>query len=113
MERVLPVVTSIASRYPERTVFTRFLTRAYRPTFQACGGATIHAGNRPPGTELIRHCWSWFRPASDAEGAMSGTRPSRCPKRRWLRPPFSGSPPLFFLGHFLALLASLGKTDGD
>jgi nicotinamidase-related amidase len=26
MERVLPVVTSIASRYPERTVFTRFLT---------------------------------------------------------------------------------------
>ena len=26
MERVLPVVTSIASRYPERTVFTRSLT---------------------------------------------------------------------------------------
>ena len=26
MERVLPVVTSIASRYPERTVFTRFVT---------------------------------------------------------------------------------------
>jgi hypothetical protein len=26
MERVLPVVTSIASRYPQRTVFTRFLT---------------------------------------------------------------------------------------
>jgi nicotinamidase-related amidase len=26
MERVLPVVTSIASRFPERTVFTRFIT---------------------------------------------------------------------------------------
>src|SRR3954470_12883004 len=26
MERVLPVVASIASRFPERTVFTRFIT---------------------------------------------------------------------------------------
>ena len=26
MERVLPVVTEIASRFPERTVFTRFIT---------------------------------------------------------------------------------------
>src|SRR3954454_5142999 len=26
MERVLPVVTRIASRFPERTVFTRFIT---------------------------------------------------------------------------------------
>src|SRR4051794_20965153 len=28
-------------------------------------------------------------------------------------PAFNGSPPLFFLGHFLALLAGLGETDGD
>src|SRR3954452_288897 len=26
---------------------------------------------------------------------------------------FDGSPPLFFLGHFLALLPGLGETDGD
>ncbi|MEA2987921.1 MAG: hypothetical protein QOG83_632, partial [Alphaproteobacteria bacterium] len=26
MERVLPVVTELAGRYPERTVFTRFIT---------------------------------------------------------------------------------------
>src|SRR3954451_15888643 len=26
---------------------------------------------------------------------------------------FDGSPPLFFLGHFLALFAGLGETDGD
>src|SRR3954451_20046203 len=28
-------------------------------------------------------------------------------------PALTGSPPLFFLGHFLALLAGLGETDGD
>jgi nicotinamidase-related amidase len=28
MERVLPTVTRIAERFPERTVFTRFITRA-------------------------------------------------------------------------------------
>src|SRR3954451_9648758 len=28
-------------------------------------------------------------------------------------PALTGSPPLFFLGHFLDLLAGLGETDGD
>jgi hypothetical protein len=48
---------------------------------------------------------------------MSGTRPSRCPTRRWLRdlsatPSLNGSLPLFFLGHRLEDW-TLGMTTRD
>lgn len=41
MERVLPVVTSIASRFPERTVFTRLSRLSRQLTGRACGSAII------------------------------------------------------------------------
>jgi nicotinamidase-related amidase len=45
MERVLPLVTEIAERYPERTVFTRFITPNRADDSRGCGNATTRAGS--------------------------------------------------------------------
>jgi len=43
MDRVLPVVASLASRNPERTVFTRFVPPSVQTRCRACGSGTTHA----------------------------------------------------------------------
>jgi hypothetical protein len=56
MERVLPVVAEIAGRFPQRTVFTRFITPAkpedmpgmWQRYYQRCPDAAIGDCERHP-----------------------------------------------------------------
>jgi nicotinamidase-related amidase len=47
MERVLPVVLAISHRFPERTVFTRFIT-PQRDAIHNAAACERHAGNMVP-----------------------------------------------------------------
>jgi nicotinamidase-related amidase len=44
MKRVLPVVREIAGRFPERTIFTRFITPEKPGTCPACGSTITEGG---------------------------------------------------------------------
>ena len=48
MERVLPVVATLANRHRERTVFTRFILPSARTRRQVCGSAITHGGGWRP-----------------------------------------------------------------
>ena len=61
MERVLPVVAAIAQRFPERTVFTRFITPQRPDDCRELGGTTIRSGARLRASTSIRGFWSCCR----------------------------------------------------
>jgi hypothetical protein len=48
VERVLPVVATLAGRHPGRTVFTRFIPLIARMRCLACGNTITHAGAPRP-----------------------------------------------------------------
>ena len=54
MERVLPTVTRIAERFPERTVFTRFITPATPASATGRWRSYDENGARPRATDWIR-----------------------------------------------------------
>ena len=54
MERVLPTVTRIVERFPERTVFTRFITPDAAGCHPGDGEATMRNGARRRATDWIR-----------------------------------------------------------
>jgi hypothetical protein len=57
MDRVLPVVDALASRHPERTVFTLFVPSEVQTRCRACGSAITHAGALRPANAWIVGFW--------------------------------------------------------
>ena len=58
MDKVLPVVVALASRHPERTIFTRFIRPSVQSKCQACGDAITRAGAWRPGRSFLWSFWS-------------------------------------------------------
>src|SRR5438132_5799752 len=72
MDRVLPTIVDIAGRYPERTVFTRFITPAspeeapgqWRPYFERWKIATRNAPGAATQLDLVPELARFVPPAT-------------------------------------------------
>jgi nicotinamidase-related amidase len=61
MDRVLPVVTELAGRHPDRTVFTRFIPPERATDMPVCGSGITGGGRLQRASMLISRCQSFCR----------------------------------------------------